>query len=68
MLDTQYWEKYEAGTDLPGLYLRSDSIEAFGDFLEIHTDRRFEGEIDGTIKTGTWSLERDQLTLTLDEP
>jgi hypothetical protein len=62
-LEQKYWEKYEAGTSHSGLYLRSDTIEAFGDFLELNTDQTFIMEQDGVRTTGTWMIDGDRLVL-----
>jgi hypothetical protein len=62
-LEQEYWEKYEADTSPAGLYLRSDNINAFGDFLVLNSDGTFTLDANGTVKTGTWKIDGDQLTL-----
>ena len=64
--DTQYWDKYQSGSELPGLYLRSDSINSFGDYLEIFPGGIFSLELDNRYFTGIWALEGEKLILTLD--
>jgi hypothetical protein len=59
----EFWEKYQAGTSYPGLYLRTDTIEAFGDFLELNSDQTFMREQAGVRTTGTWKIEVDQVIL-----
>ncbi len=59
----QYWEKYEADTNPSGLYLRSDSIDSFGDFLELNADGTFTLQQSGTVQTGTWTLNGDLISL-----
>jgi hypothetical protein len=61
--DQQYWEKYAADTNPPGLYLRSDQIDTFGDFLELNSDSTFTLEENGTARSGTWTMDGDKLTL-----
>jgi hypothetical protein len=60
-----YWEKYEDSTEnLPGLYLRTDDITAFGDFLELNPDETFTREENETGTTGAWHVEEDEVVLT----
>jgi serine/threonine protein kinase len=62
--DGQYWEKYQANTNVPGLYLRTDDINAFGDYLELKPDETFNLEEDGIASTGTWKVQDDLVILT----
>lgn len=62
-LEEKYWEKYAADTNLPGLYLRSDNINVFGDFLELNSDGTFTLEESGTVKAGTWKIDGAKLVL-----
>jgi serine/threonine-protein kinase len=63
--DGKYWEKYESdATGLAGLYLRSDDINRFGDFLELNSDGTFYLEEKGVLSTGKWNFEADQVILT----
>lgn len=64
--ETQYWEKYQSDPELPGLYLRTDSIESFGDYLELFPGGIFSLELDNRYLTGIWVLEGENLILTLD--
>lgn len=64
--ETQYWDKYQSGSELPGLYLRSDSINSFGDYLELFPGGTFSLELDNSYLTGIWALESENLILTLD--
>jgi hypothetical protein len=59
-----YWEKYESDTGPSGLYLRTDSVDVFGDFLELNTDGTFTLQQGGTVQVGTWTITGDQVTLT----
>ena len=63
---TQYWDKYQSDPELPGLYLRTDSIDTFGDYLEIFPGGIFSLELDNRYLTGIWVLEGENLILTLD--
>ncbi len=60
----QSWEKYQADTNFPGLYLRTDDINAFGDYLELNPDETFNLEEDGIARTGTWTVKDDEVILT----
>ena len=60
----KFWEKYESGTGLIGLYLRMDDINAFGDFLELKSDGTFDLEVDGNLTTGKWKEEASTIILT----
>ena len=60
----QSWEKYQADTNFPGLYLRTDNINAFGDYLELNPDETFNLEEDGIARTGTWTVKDDEVILT----
>ena len=60
----RYWEKYESGTSLAGLYLRMDDINAFGDFLELKSDGTFDLEVGGNLTTGKWKEEGPTIILT----
>ncbi len=60
----QYWERYESGDDLVGLYLRTDNINSFGDYLEFDSDGTFYLEEDGELRTGEWKLEGEEVILT----
>lgn len=62
-LEQEYWEKYTADTSPAGLYLRSDTVDVFGDFLELNSDGTFTLEKSGTVQTGTWTIDGDKLTL-----
>ena len=53
----KYWEKYEDGTSLIGLYLRMDDINSVGDFLELKSDGTFDLEVGGDLTTGKWQEE-----------
>jgi hypothetical protein len=55
--ETQYWDKYQSDPELPGLYLRTDSINSFGDYLEIFPGGIFSLELDNRYLTGIWALE-----------
>ena len=66
--ETQYWDKYQSGLELPGLYLRSDSVESFGDYLEFFPGGVFSLELDSLYLTGIWNVEGENLILTLDKP
>jgi len=61
--EEKYWEKYAADTNPPGLYLRTDNVNAFGDFLELNSDSTFTLEENGIAQTGTWKIEGNTLTL-----
>ena len=60
----KYWEKYESGPSLVGLYLRMDDINAFGDFLELKSDGTFDLDVAGTLTTGKWKEEGTTVILT----
>ena len=60
----KYWEKYDSGPSLIGLYLRMDDINAFGDFLELKSDGTFDLEVDGNLTTGKWKEEGSTIILT----
>jgi len=60
----KYWERYESGDDLVGLYLRTDNINSFGDYLEFDSDGTFYLEEDGGLRTGEWRLEGEEVILT----
>lgn len=62
--DGKYWERYESGSDLGGLYLRTDSIDVFGEYLELDYDGTFYLEENGELSTGTWKLEGEEVILT----
>ena len=64
--ETQYWDKYQSGPELPGLYLRSDSVESFGDYLEVFPGGIISLELDNNYLTGIWDLDGENLILTLD--
>jgi serine/threonine protein kinase len=59
----KYWEKYQADTNPPGLYLRTDNIDAFGDFLELNPDQTFTLEESGERSTGIWKVDGNKLIL-----
>ena len=61
--DGKDWEKYEADIGFPGLYLRTDDINSFGDFLELNSDESFDLEENGELKTGTWTVEGNTVIL-----
>ena len=64
--ETQFWDKYQSDPEVPGLYLRTDSIASFGDYLEIFPGGIFSLELDDQYLTGIWALEGETLILTLD--
>jgi len=64
--ETQFWDKYQSDSEVPGLYLRTDSIASFGDYLEIFPGGIFSLELDNSYLTGIWALEGEKLILTLD--
>ena len=64
--EEKYWEKYEADTNVPGLYLRSDDISSFGDFLELNSDETFTLLDAGTVKSGSWKIDGAMLTIIYD--
>ncbi|MGE5463759.1 MAG: protein kinase domain-containing protein [Syntrophothermus sp.] len=59
----EYWEKYQSDTQKPGLYLRTDMIEAFGDFLELNSDFTYLLEQGGVRTTGIWKVDADKVIL-----
>jgi hypothetical protein len=59
----KYWEKYESGTDLPGIYLRMDDVTSVRDFLDLKPDGTFDQEQDGDPTSGTWEVEGNTITL-----
>ena len=61
----KYWEKYENDPNLIGLYLRMDSIDNFGDFLELDRDGTFKQEEGGILVAGNWKVAGNTLAFTL---
>ena len=59
----EYWEKYQADSAHPGLYLRTDTVASFGDFLELNPDETYLLEVNGESTSGTWKVAGDQLVL-----
>lgn len=63
LFEQKYWEKYESGAGVPGLYLRSDDINSFGDYIELNSNGTFTQEENRAMRTGNWYLEGEKITL-----